>query len=52
MTVRPRYTPRRKAEHLVVLARLSWDSIRPVLEVAIPAARLIITRRYIDPGES
>lgn len=48
MTVRPRYTYRKKARHLATLARMTADSIRPVLEVAIPAARLILTRRYID----
>lgn len=51
MTVRPRYTCRAKARHLAVLARMTADSIRPVLEVAIPTARLILTRRYIDPQE-
>lgn len=51
MTVRPRYTYRRKAEHLVTLGRMAWDSIRPVLEVAVPTALLIITRSYIDPKD-
>lgn len=48
MSLRPRYTYRRKAQHLAALARMSWDSIRPVLELAIPTARIILTRRYID----
>lgn len=48
MALRPRYTYRRKAVHLAVLARMTWDSIRPVLEVAIPTARIILTRRYND----
>lgn len=51
MTVRPRYTYRRKAQHLTALGRMAWDSVRPVLELALPTARLIITRRYIDPQE-
>lgn len=51
MTVRPRYTYRAKACHLAHLTRMTWDSVRPVLEVAIPTARLILTRRYIDPQE-
>lgn len=51
MTVRPRYTYRRKAQDLTSLARMVWDSVRPVLELAVPTARLILTRRYIDPQE-
>lgn len=51
MTVRARYTYRVKARHLTTLARMTADSIRPVLALAIPTARLILTRRYIDPKD-
>lgn len=51
MTVRPRYTYRAKARHLAVLARMTAESIRPVIALAIPTARTILTRRYIDPQE-
>ena len=51
VTVRARYTYRVKARHLTTLARMTADSIRPVLALAIPTARLILTRRYIDPKD-
>lgn len=52
MTVRSRYTPAMKIRHLAALARMTWDSARPVLSAAAGAARIILTRRYIDRQEN
>lgn len=49
MTVRPRYTIRRKAQHLAAVADFTAQTIRPALELAIDTARIILTTHYTDP---
>lgn len=51
MTVRTRYTSRMKARHLAALTRMTVDSLRPTLELVATTARIILTRRYIDPKD-
>lgn len=51
MTVRPRYTYRRKARDLATLARMTADSARPILEAAAAVAHIILTRRYLSPKD-
>lgn len=51
MTVRPRYTYRKKARDLATLARMSADSARPILEATVAVARVILTRRYLNPED-
>lgn len=51
MAVRSRYSYRMKARHLVVLARMSGQSALPIVQAAAGAARIILTRRYIDRQE-
>lgn len=52
MTVRSRYTYRMKARHLANLTRMSCQSALPIAQAATGAARIILTRRYIDRQEN
>lgn len=51
MTVRSRYTYLMKARHLATLARMACQSALPIVQAAAGAARIILTRRYIDRQE-
>lgn len=49
MTIRPRYTLRRKAQHLAAVADITAQTIRPALELAIDTARIVLRTQYVDP---
>lgn len=52
MTVRSRYTYGMKARHLATLTRMSCQSALPIVQAAAGAARIILTRHYIDRQEN